>query len=657
MPASGLAASEPTSRAAGTAPDEAPAEAPVRAPRAAVLRPTFVAAAVGGAQGALLYGSAIALLHAWHNAIGVGDALVLLGWCLLLYGIGGAVASGAVMLVMRLLRRWLPRRVPPPMKAILARQRPFSAHVRAADRLPDWFVDLWLATTAFHFVFWLLATSYGLTYDEAPRWVTYAWPMLAYLLLRGVVVLVVVGIASLLLAVPPVAANSGARRGRLPALLAALTLLLAAAQAAIAAYHDRAAPAKPPLPASLGSRSGQKVAVVGVDGADWRVALPMVERGELPHLARLMAEGSWGPLQSFHDSNSAVIWASIYTGRRPAVHGVLDFYTIRLAGMSEGFVGVYPVHRTFFKELAMRLQRLGWARVQPIDRSNVAVPLVWEVAHAARRAVGVVDGYYYSYPAPMLGDPKSFFIGYGSDATWRQARKEKRALTREESALQAWPAGLLAAEGRFLARPDFQWQGETLLDLLGRYAQPDLITTYSHEPDAVQHAAWRFHEPTKFFGVDPAKAATHDEVADFYRQLDAYLGRLRAQLSPDTVLVVVSDHGHSPTIFHSMDTQHRHGPPGILLLHGGPVRAGRLPEDAGVLDVYPTLLYLLGIPVPADADGRVLAAALDPAFVAEHPKTSVSSWDGIPLPRSAAPPDAERRRQELEKLYSLGYIR
>jgi arylsulfatase A-like enzyme len=339
------------------------------------------------------------------------------------------------------------------------------------------------------------------------------------------------------------------------------------------------------------------------------------------------------------------------------VDGVLDFYAIRLAGMSEDFFGVYPVHRTFFKELALRLQRFGLARVQPIDRSRVAVPLIWEVAHAARRSVGVVDGYYYSYPAPVLGDPGSFFLGYGSDATVRQARDEKRPLTHAEAALQAWPPMLLTTEDRFLLRPDFEWQGSTLLDLLAHYGQPELVTMYSHEPDAVQHARWRFHEPSKFFGVDPATAAEHDDVASFYRQLDAYLGRLRARLSSDTVLVVVSDHGHSPTIFHSMDTQHRHGPPGILLLHGGPVRAGRLPPNAGVLDVYPTLLYLLGIPVPADADGKVLTAAFEPEFIKEHPAKVVSSFDGIPIPRSAAPPDEERRRLELEKLHSLGYIR
>src|SRR6185503_3471480 len=242
------------------------------------------------------------------------------------------------------------------------------------------------------------------------------------------------------------------------------------------------------------------------------------------------------------------------------------------------------------------------------------------------RSIGVGDGYYYSYPAPVLADARSFFLGYGIDGLWKQARKDRRAITPTEAALQAWPADLVAREGRFLGRPDFEWQTAALFDLLGRYEQPDLVTLYNHEPDAVQHARWRFHEPDRFFGVDRASAPAHDEVARFYRELDGFLGRLRARLQPGTVLAVVSDHGHSPTIFHSMDTQHRHGPPGILLLHGGPVRPGRLQADAGVLDVYPTLLYLLGIPLPADEDGRLLRAAIEPGYLQQHPPARVSSW-------------------------------
>ncbi|HXT52538.1 MAG TPA: alkaline phosphatase family protein [Thermoanaerobaculia bacterium] len=641
MPASGLAAREaPTTPAEG---GDSPAAATRAAQRPAVLRPTLRAVALGGAQGALLYGGAIALLHARHNTIGAWDALVLLGWCVLIYGAGAAVAAGAVMALLRIVRR-------------LRGARGTNAPDAIADDVTAHAVrrDLWLATTVFHGVFWLFAASYGFTYDEAPSWIATAWPMLGYLVLRSAIVLAATAAAGWVLVALAAAA---ARRRRTLALLATLALLVVTAQLVLVLAHPSPQREKPPLPATFGAPSGHRVAVVGVDGADWRVIVPMVERGELPTLKQLMAEGSWGPLASFHDSNSAVIWASIYSGRKPAVHGVLDFYAIHLAGMDDDYFGDYPVHRTFFKELALRLQRLGLARVQPIDRSRVAAPLVWEVAHAARRSVGVVDGYYYSYPAPLLGDPQSFFLAYGSDGTWQQAKSEKRAVMPADAALLAWPPGLLAEEGRFLDRPDFTWQSSVLADLVARRGQPDLLTMYAHEPDAVQHEFWRFHEPDRFFGVDARTAAKHDEVAAFYRQLDGFLDRLRKQLGPDTVLVLVSDHGHSPTIFHSMDTQHRHGPPGILLLHGGPVHHADLPADAAVLDVYPTLLYLLGIPVPDDADGRVLTAALDPAYVKAHPEIRVSSWDGLPPPRTVAPADAERRRQELEKLYSLGYIR
>lgn len=603
--------------------------------RPLVLRPTLLAMGGGALQGALLYGGAIALLHARHNALGSLDALVLLAWCLLLYGLGGALGSAVAMLALRLLRR--------------LRGGATDSSRRRAERR-----DLWLAIAAFHGAFWLFTASYGLTYDEAPRWVSNAWSMLTYLAGRTLVVLgLAAAVSWLLLALT----SALARRRLLRPTLALLVLALATAQVAIA-LRSRTAPTNPPpLPHTLGGRAGLRVAIVGADGADWRVALPMVQAGELPHLAKLMAEGSWGPLSTFSDSNSAVIWASIYSGRRPAAHGVLDFYAIRLAGMSEDFFGVYPVHRTFFKELALRLQRASLAEVQPIDRSRVGVPLLWEVTHATGRSVGVVDGYYYSYPAPVLADPRSFFLGFGSDGLWQQAQAAGQPISARDAALQAWPPSLLVEEGRLLTQPDFVWQSTTLLDLLGRYRQPDLLSLYSHEPDAVQHAAWRFHEPAKFFGVDRARAASHDEVARFYRSLDAFLGRLRQRLAPGTVLVVVSDHGHSPTIFHSMDTQHRHGPPGILLLHGGPVRAGRLPARASVLDVYPMVLYLLGIPLPDDGEGRLLAGVLEPSFVKQHPPQRVASWDGLPRPRTAAPPDAERRRRQLEELISLGYVR
>ena len=597
------------------------------------------AALAGGLQGALLYGGAIALLHALGNRVGAVDAAALLAWSLLLYGGAGAALAAVVLVALR----------------GLGALRHRSARVTEAaprDRIGE--REIWLALAAFNALFWILAASYGLTYDECPAWVRTAPLMLLWLLLRSALALAVSLVAAWLLLR---LTRAAARRVR-PAVLVALALgALLVAQ--VAAAVARAAPTttRRPLPPAAGPAAvGSKVAVIGIDGADWRVALPMVRAGRLPTLARLMREGSWSRLESFPDSNSAVIWASIYGGREPADHGVLDFYTLRLPGMDPAHRGVYPVHRTFFKEAVLRLQNLGLGELTPIDRHSVGTPLLWEVAQAQGRSIGIVDGYFYSYPAPALTVPGSWFLGYGSDGLWQQAQAAGRVPSREESGAYAAPPELIAELGPVLGRPDFAWQTAALLHLLGERGQPDLVSLYTHEPDNVQHDAWRFHEPERYFGVDQREAARHDRVSRFYLELDAFLAELLGRLEPGTVLAIVSDHGHSPTIFHEMDTQHRHGPPGMLLLHGTGMRAGEL-RGAAVLDVYPTLLHLLGIAVPDDADGRLLEGAFTPGALAARPPRRVASWDGLPPPAPAAPIDPARRREEIEKLRELGYIR
>jgi predicted AlkP superfamily phosphohydrolase/phosphomutase len=51
---------------------------------------------------------------------------------------------------------------------------------------------------------------------------------------------------------------------------------------------------------------------------------------------------------------------------------------------------------------------------------------------------------------------------------------------------------------------------------------------------------------------------------------------------------------------------------GILLGAGPAFHPGASPAGADLLDIAPTVLHLLGVPVPADLDGRVLTKLLDP---------------------------------------------
>ncbi len=99
-----------------------------------------------------------------------------------------------------------------------------------------------------------------------------------------------------------------------------------------------------------------------------------------------------------------------------------------------------------------------------------------------------------------------------------------------------------------------------------------------------------------------------------------------------------------------------HAMDGIYLFHGKSFRRG-LTLDSEITDVTPTLLYLLGQPVPEDIDGRVLLEAFTEEHTARH---------GLPARRDSGSGDSSKRTertysedesdQVAERLRGLGYI-
>ena len=75
---------------------------------------------------------------------------------------------------------------------------------------------------------------------------------------------------------------------------------------------------------------------------------------------------------------------------------------------------------------------------------------------------------------------------------------------------------------------------------------------------------------------------------------------------------------------------------------GGPVRAGAELGAASVLDVAPTLLYLMGLPVARDMEGRVLHELIDPGFASDNPVTFIRSYESLAVaPAASGPPGDE----------------
>ena len=71
-----------------------------------------------------------------------------------------------------------------------------------------------------------------------------------------------------------------------------------------------------------------QIAVIGLDGADWRLLRPWLDAGHLPTLAKLVETGASGHLMSTIRPESSVAWSSFATGVNPGKHGVLSLIHI-----------------------------------------------------------------------------------------------------------------------------------------------------------------------------------------------------------------------------------------------------------------------------------------------------------------------------------------
>ena len=71
---------------------------------------------------------------------------------------------------------------------------------------------------------------------------------------------------------------------------------------------------------------------------------------------------------------------------------------------------------------------------------------------------------------------------------------------------------------------------------------------------------------------------------------------------------------------------HEDAPDGLLIFHGAGVAAGAKIRGASVLDITPTLLYLMGLPRGHDMNGILLTEALEEDLLRSQPVTFISSY-------------------------------
>jgi tetratricopeptide (TPR) repeat protein len=425
----------------------------------------------------------------------------------------------------------------------------------------------------------------------------------------------------------------------------------------------------------LETRDGVKLFILGLDGYDWIIMDRVAGSVDLANMKRVMREGAWGNLQSIEPLVSPLIWTTMVTGVTPDIHGITDFL-IRDELTGEDI---------------------------PVTSSMRRVSAVWNMTSLTDLSCGFI-GWFASFPAE---DVNGFIVsdrfGYHMfDPRWLEGEKRspEKGLT--------FPAALygeiehLSVEvgdpGSDLSRyingpidayrepgdrpdappahgpPDPEGSLRQIMSAYRTYEnvmkklypvyRPDLFGVYFEFTDSVCHLFMRFMAPA-MDGVSPEEEKRYGgAIAATYAEADRILGDVLDMIDEDTVLLIVSDHGFKSGDFRPLSDSRMgfgqaiewHRLNGAIAIYGNMVKPGYKVADASVMDIAPTILYLLGMPVDRKMPGRVLLDAFDEQWVEDHPIAYTSVYDSLFAPADIAVGPSEADQALKDKLVSLGYV-
>ncbi len=596
-----------------------------------MVRKTLASAALAASVGAA---SLCALALQLNPAIGLrGDALALLVALFLPWMLAGALALFLLALGASALRWW-----PRPFRPVVER-RPF-------------FVSLtFLALTAVAVIDWHNLTVYR-----------YALPVEALRALAASSVAVTAAAAVLLAIGLDVALFPRHERP-----LAAAVAILASASAVAVPLALRPTPVTGAAPAPVrldAGRASRRVVVVGIDGLSPGDLAGDDTAARVPALARLARRGGMARLATLRPTEGPPVWTTIMTGTLPRDHGILSASSYRLLGSSSDWA-LLPRDT-----LVGALERARLVVRRPVPSTARRRRALWDVLDAFGIASGLVRVWGTHPPEAIHGFVVSpYFHLLRKDRERAASTLHPRELLAEVSARavepsQVDPALLRALVGptstaspppqdaalRRLAAealaPDLTY--ERAADVLRQAYDPSLLVVAFHGYDSVGHVFYRYAHPEAFGNVDPEEARRYGGVLAGYATLLAHwVGEVEKGLRPGDLLVLVSGHGLTPTplwrrligVLTGTETPtagHGGAPSGVLLMVGEGVRPGARAQGASLLDVAPTLLYLMGLPVARDMEGRVLTELIDPRYASNHPVTFIPSYESLAVAPAAA---------------------
>jgi predicted AlkP superfamily phosphohydrolase/phosphomutase/tetratricopeptide (TPR) repeat protein len=401
-----------------------------------------------------------------------------------------------------------------------------------------------------------------------------------------------------------------------------------------------------------------KVLLIGLDAADWSIINPLIEAGMMPAFKKLKEQGVSGPIETLSPAFSPMLWTSIATGKTADKHGILGF----VEPESDG-AGIRPVSSTSRKCRAIwnilnsqgyKTNVVGWWPSHPAEPVNGVM-----VSNQFQKVSGKFEEPWLIKPGTISGIEPEKLASLRVHPEQILADSIKVFVPEFESVDQEKYERLnvirtLTAE-TFTIRNTALW----LMD----NTSWDFMAVYFNELDQFSHHFMKFHPPQMKGIPDDLFKIYYNVLTAAYTLYDAIVSDLLEKAGDEATVVLLSDHG-----FHSGEKRLKnipqfeagialeHNKYGVLCMKGPAIHKNKTISHTTLLDITPTILSSLSLPIGKDMDGKVLVEIFETTPEIKY----IESWEtedgNFGEHDKSVRKDTFSEHEAMRQLIDLGYI-
>jgi len=279
-----------------------------------------------------------------------------------------------------------------------------------------------------------------------------------------------------------------------------------------------------------------KLLVIGLDGASFNVLDPLIEKGYLPNIAKLIDGGSRADLETTFPPITAVAWSSFMTGKNPGKHGIFEF--VRRDHHSNRELAVNASFRQgraiwdLLSEAGKRVIVHNFPCTYPPHPINGLMIADFMTPRGRRD---------FTYPAALLAEIEAKFGSYRLHLSQTYAEGNVGAVLDE-------------------LFDELEYKAKVTEYLMTRYDW-DAFFQYFWGTDRIQHELWHIIDDQHPRHNKEEASAHGDRVREYFRRVDEIVGRLIELAGAGPLVLIASDHGFGPA--------HKYCSLNIWLLHEG----------------------------------------------------------------------------------------